>query len=106
MSAAEQLPLFALPVAAPTWPTRGTLAEKALIELLDGRKLDHPTFEAETGSWRLAALVFQLRALGWPVQTLERFAPSIECPSRVIGVYHLSARALAELVAPRGGPRT
>lgn len=103
MSAAEQLTLFALPPMTPTWPRRGTLAERALALLLDGRSLDHPTFEAEAGSWRLAAVVFELRALGWPVQTAEKLAPTPDCPSRCIAVYTLSARALADLLAVRGG---
>lgn len=103
MSAAEQLTLFALPPMLPTWPHRGTLTERALKLLVDGRSLDHPTFEAEAGSWRLAALVFELRALGWPVLTTEKLAPTKECPGRTIAVYSLSHTALAGLVAVRGG---
>lgn len=103
MNAAEQLTLFALPPLAPTWPRRGTLAERALGMLLDGRGIDHPTFEAEAGSWRLAAVVFELRALGWPVHTNELPAPTKDCPGRAIAVYSMSARHLADLLAPREG---
>lgn len=99
----EQLTLFALPPMCPTWPQRGTLADKALALLLDGRSLDHPMFEAEAGSWRLAAVVFELRALGWPVQATDRPAPTPDCPSRCIAIYRLSARDLAGLLAVRGG---
>ncbi|HMN91658.1 MAG TPA: hypothetical protein PKC60_00365 [Hydrogenophaga sp.] len=99
----EQLALFDLPPLTPTWPRRGTLADRALGLLLDGRSLDHPTFEAQAGSWRLAAVVFELRALGWPVQSTDRPAPTPDCPGRYIGIYRLSARDLAALVAVRGG---
>lgn len=105
MSAAAQLALFELPTQAPTRPRPGTLAERGLEMLLDGRAIDHPTFELETGSWRLAAVVFELRALGWPVQTTEHLAPSRDCPGRAIALYSLSARALADLLAVCGRPQ-
>lgn len=104
--APEQLALFAPPPFTPNWPSRGTQADKALGLLLDGRHLDHPTFEAEAGSWRLAAVVFELRALGWPVQASHKPAPTPDCPGRYIAVYRLSARALADLVAVQRGERT
>lgn len=101
---AGQLPLFeGLPTLLPTWPTRGTLAHRALALLLDGSALDHPTFEATTGSWRLAAVVFELRALGWPVQSEELPAPTADSASRRIAQYRISARDLADLLAIRRG---
>jgi hypothetical protein len=107
LSAAEQLALFEpLPPLAPAWPTPHTQAAHALNRLLAGDTLDHPTFEAATGSWRLAAVVFELRVLGWPVQTTDKPAPAGECPSRTIAVYSLSAYDLADLLAIRGGERT
>lgn len=99
----EQLTLFALPPMCPTWPQRGTLAERALALLLEGRNLDHPTFEAETGSWRLAAVVFELRELGWPVQTTEKLLPTPNCPTRHIATYCLSACSLAHLHSVQNG---
>lgn len=82
------------------------MAERALVLLLEGRHIDHPTFEAETGSWRLAAVVFELRALGWPVQATDKPAPTPDCPSRTIAVYHLSPCAVADALAVRGGVQT
>lgn len=99
----EQMGLFAPLRMVPTCPQRGTLADRALARLLDGRSLDHPTFETESGSWRLAAVVFELRALGWPVRAAEKLAPTPSCPSRRIAVYRLSERDLAELLALRVG---
>jgi hypothetical protein len=39
--------------------------------LMDGRMIDHPDFENSTQSWRLGAVIFTLRTLGWPVETIE-----------------------------------
>jgi hypothetical protein len=100
VSAAEQLTLFAPPPFAPAWPGRGTLAAHALTKLMMGRQLDHPTFEAATGSWRLAAVVFELRAMGWPVESIEAPSPTEQCPSRAIAVYRITATGMA---AARGG---
>ena len=90
-----QLALFDLPACVPSWPTTGTLAERALNLMLDGAKLDSPTFQDETGSWRLAAVVFELRCMGWPVLATRT--------ARGVAVYRLTARAIAEAVAIRGG---
>lgn len=98
----EQLTLFALPKTRPTWPRHGTLAHKALVLLLNGRGLDHPTFDAEAGSWRLAAVVFELRAKGWPIRSVDEPAPTPKCLSRRIAIYRLSARDLAGLLTMSG----
>ena len=97
----EQLALFELPACLPSWPTSGTLAARALDMLLDGQVLDHPTFEHLTGSWRLAAVVFELRALNWPIGSRSR--PAQPGERGVVAVYSLPARAIAEAVAMRGG---
>lgn len=98
-----QMALFEPAAIAPTWPSPGTLAESALALLLDGRELDHPTFEAVTGSWRLAAVVFELRALGWPVQSHDEPRASVDGKRRNVARYSLSARTLANVFAVRGG---
>lgn len=98
----EQLTLFALPKTCPSWPRHGTLAHKALVLLLGGRSLDHPTFDAEVGSWRLAAVVFELRAQGWPIRSADVPAPIPECPSRRIAIYRLCARDLVGLLTEIG----
>jgi len=76
----------------PTWPNRNSLADRALRMFLDGRVFDHPDFIGACGSWRLAAVVFQLRALGWPIITLEVPSPSEEHPGRTIALYKLPAK--------------
>lgn len=100
--AGEQLSFLPPPTFCPTWPTRGTLADKALGMLMDGRMIDHPQFENSTQSWRLGAVIFNLRAYGWPVETVKIPSPSEENPRRVIALYRLdgkyTAQALAQIV--------
>jgi len=99
----EQLSFLPQPVFCPTWPTKGTLADFALTMFMDGRMIDHPDFEKITQSWRLAAVVFQLRVLGWPIESIEIPSPTAEAPSRAIALYYLPARIIAEALALNGG---
>lgn len=95
----EQLALFELAARIPSWPRTNTLAGIALDAMLNGTTLDHPSFERITGSWRLAAVIFELRALGWPIRSRNRPAQPGERAG--IAVYSLSARALATTFAAR-----
>ena len=65
--------------------------------------LTHPDFQAITQSWRLGAYVGRLRDLGWPIETIEILAPTDENPIRVIALYHLAARYVADALALRKG---
>ncbi len=91
----EQLTLIEPAPFAPSWPTRGTLADAALARFLAGERLDHRGFLDARGSWRLAAVVFQLRAYGWPIQSETLAAPSDESPARCIARYWLPAQCAA-----------
>ena len=93
------------PPFCPTWPTKGTLADRALGLFLDGTSMNHPDFELSTQSWRLGAVVFQLRTLGWPVETIEIPSPTDECPNRIIARYHLAPHHVAQALAQLGGAR-
>lgn len=55
------------PKYQPRYPIQGSMAAKALRLMLGGAKVAHPDFEAVTGSWRLAAHIYVLKKLGWPV---------------------------------------
>jgi hypothetical protein len=88
----QQLTLIDAPKLAPTWPPVG-LSAVCLDILLSGAVIDHPAFEAATGSWRLAANIRELRAAGWPVETETVCAGE----HRNIARYRLSPEALAEL---------
>ena len=79
------------------------LADRALKLFLDGKVYDHPDFLEGCGSWRLAAVVFQLRALGWPIDTLEIPAPSEEHAGRTIALYKLPAKFAAQALATMTG---
>lgn len=88
---------------SPRWPTPGSMSDRALNWLLAGDVLDHPTFEARTASWRLAAYVRELRALGWPVETEGAAAPTADVPGRTIGRYTLPPAVAALARALRRG---
>ncbi|WP_374662127.1 hypothetical protein [Inhella sp.] len=79
------------------------MADRALKLFLDGRVFDHPDFMEGSGSWRLAAVVFQLRTLGWPIDTIEVPAPSLEHPGRAIALYKLPAKYAAQALATMKG---
>lgn len=87
----------------PTWPTRGTLADRALGELLDGRMIDHPFFESKTSSWRLGAAIFKLRVLGWPIESIAVPSPTEETANRTIALYRLPAKYSAMALALSSG---
>ncbi len=99
MSTPEQLSFLPPPPFSPTWPTRNTLEDKALALLLAGRLIDHPEFEGACGSWRLAAVVFNLRALGWPIDTIATPAPTDQRPGRTVALYRLPSKYAALALA-------
>jgi hypothetical protein len=99
----EQLTLIDPPPFCPAWPARNSLADRALKMFLDGRTFDHPDFIGACRSWRLAAVVFQLRTLGWPIQTIEKLSPSDEHPGRTIALYKLAAKDMAQALATMSG---
>jgi hypothetical protein len=92
----EQLSFLPPPPFSPSWPTKGTLADKALGMFMDGQMFDHPDFESRTESWRLGAVVFTLRSLGWPIETVEVPSPTKDCPDRVIALYRLDGKFVAQ----------
>ena len=99
----EQLSFLPPPPFCPTWPRHGTLADRALGLLMDGQMLDHPDFQDVTQSWRLGAVIFTLRTLGWPVETIESPRPTEHCPDRLIALYRLDGKYTAQALAMNGG---
>lgn len=99
----EQLTFLDPPPFCPSWPKRNSLADRALKLFLDGKAFDHPDFLAGCGSWRLAAVVFQLRTLGWPITTIELPSPTEEHPGRTIALYKLPGKFVAEALALMAG---
>jgi hypothetical protein len=88
------------------YPVQDTMAAKALRLLLTGAKVTHPSFEAVTGSWRLAAHVYILKKLGWPV--MKTMQPLIteheEGRKRNYDLYYLPADCIEMVfnIKPRG----
>lgn len=66
--------------------------------MLNGQTFTHPEFELITGSWRLSAVIFTLKGLGWPIDSYDITAPSKDCPSRVISRYYLSDKVISEVL--------
>lgn len=91
----EQLSLLDPPEFSPIWPKHGSLAERALHMLMEGKWIDHKDFIERACGWRLAHAVYELRRLGWPVQTIEVPQPTKNVPRRVIGLYFLERRYVA-----------
>ena len=100
--AGEQLSFLPPVPFCPTWPTLGTLPDRALGLFMDGRMLDHPEFERITQSWRLAAVVDRLIDLGWPVDSIKVFSPTDNNPNRIIARYYLDAKYTAYALALNG----
>lgn len=102
---AAQLSLLPPPPFDPIWPHAGTLAARCLDILMRGGSLTHPQFEAVSFSWRLAAVVYELRDLGWPIESQEISASTPECPDRQIAHYQLPTDicAQAKLLRSRHG---
>lgn len=101
----EQLSFLPPPDFSPTWPTFGTLADVALGMLMSGQTIDHPGFECSTKSWRLSAVIFTLRSLGWPVEKIDMPSPTEHSPDRVIALYHLDSKYVAHALAINGSAR-
>ena len=99
----EQLTLIDPPPFCPSWPTRNSLADRALKMFLDGQIFDHPDFIGVCGSWRLAAIVFKLRVLGWPIDTVDIPSPREGQPERTIALYKLSSKVAAQAFALMSG---
>ncbi len=78
----------------PIFPTPNTLPARCLSMMLNGQSFIHPEFEVITGSWRLSAVVFVLKELGWPVESHEIPAPTPECSTRVISRYFLKPETI------------
>lgn len=82
----------------PRFPSKNTLASEALYMMLGGKQISHPDFEGSTSSWRLAAHIFILKRLGWPVQTIEAIHCAVKKPKRRnISLYFLSPDVIKRL---------
>lgn len=99
----EQLSFLPPPPFCPTWPTKNTLADKALGMLMNGQMINHPEFENSTQSWRLGAVIFTLRTLGWPIETIDIPSPTDDTPDRMIALYRLDAEYTAMALAVMDG---
>ena len=78
------------------FPDRNILPGRVLAILLTGRRYTHKDAWLELGHSRLADSVWKLRRLGWPVQMIEKTAPTSDCGrTACFGIYYLEPEAIA-----------
>lgn len=98
----EQIALIPEPEFSPIWPRHTTVAGRVLAEFLRGQWLDHEDLIAGCRSWRLAAYVRDLKDKGWPIEAIEKPAPSPGCQNRSIAVYGLPPLVIEQVKQIRG----
>ena len=97
-----QLSFLPKPAFCPKWPNPATVTGRVLAELLRGNWLDHEDLIEGASSWRLSAYAYDLIALGWPVETVKKAAPTPSCHHRKISLYGFSAETIALAQGLRG----
>jgi hypothetical protein len=90
----EQTSFLPEPDFNPTYPTLNTNPARCLAFMLNGESFTHPEFYAVVGGWRLAAVVYDLKALGWPVESIDIPAATPEHPGRTISRYYLPPKVI------------
>ena len=98
----EQMSFLPEPDFNPLWPTPNTLPAQCLSLFLDRQTLTHPQFEDITKSWRLSAVVFTLKGLGWPISSHDVPAPTKDAPDRQISRYYLSEKVINAVLGGAG----
>lgn len=95
--------LFEPPAFAAVLPPPHTLDDVAL-RMMCARTapIDSPAFQHETGSWRLAACVRQLRKMGWPIVTKSASLGRTKRGHRTIAQYVLPSYAKAAVLTQGG----
>lgn len=81
----KQSNLFPELLNKPLEPLPGTLAARALWLLREQiHGITHPDFQRQTGSWRLSAVIFDLKEMGWPIESMRVNLPGWQrrCISR------------------------
>ncbi len=92
-----QLSLLPDEAERPKLPAGTGLVRTALDMLLSGQPIDQPLFLKQTGSWRLSAYIRELRALGWPIHSLDVPAPTDANLRRFIARYWIDGADLMKL---------
>lgn len=98
----EQLSFLPTPELSVKWPRHTTIAGMVLSELLQGSFLDHQDLINGVSSWRLAVYINRLKNWGWPIQAIDKPAPTEQCPSRCISLYALPPAVIAQVQEMRG----
>jgi hypothetical protein len=67
---------------APAYPNINTLASRALSLLLQGSAITHRDFWVYAGTYRLSALIFELRKIGWVIRDTYELVPTSDPTTR------------------------
>jgi hypothetical protein len=97
----RQLELLPAPPLRVQWPNPETFAHEALMRMLHGERITQPSFGPER-AWRLAAYIFDLTEMGWPVRSTPVADPG---RSRPIAEYWLPRKAIRAARAMRKGAK-
>ncbi len=96
----KQLSFLPPPPFCPTWPTRGTLADRASGTFIAGQMLVPPRFEQRMQSLGLAAPLLKLVG---PIKAIETPITAEPNPNQVMDRYHLPSEYTAQALELNGG---
>lgn len=71
--------------------------------IMNGHMIDHPDFQNSTRSWRLGEVIFTLRTLGWPIESIDVPCSTEDNPSHIIAIYRLPGKYIAQALAVMNG---
>ena len=78
-------------IAAPRWPKPGTARAYVLGALQAGYALTAQDAYRECGAMRLAAIVYALRRMGWPIVAVDTTVPCREGRSARVSRYSIAS---------------
>lgn len=98
----KQISFLPVPALNPIYPNKNTLSGTCLSKLLNRETLNHASFINDTHSWRLAAVIHDLKEKGWPIESYEAPARTSESPNRYISFYFLPQKIIEEALRLKG----
>ncbi len=97
LNGSKQCSMLPEPNFNPKLPEKDTLEYRALILMLQGKKISHRDFDNITNSWRLAAYILKLKKLGWSIEDENVINFSLkQSKIRYIKKYFLSSGIIAK----------
>lgn len=95
LTGSQQTSFLPEPDFTPKLPQKNTLAYKALLMMLAGKKISHLDFQDDTSSWRLAAYIDVLSKDGWTIKREDIcFSTAVKPKQRYITKYYLDKKII------------